>query len=151
MPDATVIPTAPARDPETGRFLPGNFEAIQHALRTDRLPAEFAHLAAEIDAFASASIADDGGETEIGVRRQAHHGYRARIHRRIVQLDAALELRGLFDKRGKLRVAWLQQLQALINTAKGIDSLLGLERRSRDITGMSAEEYARRQAQESQP
>ncbi len=138
---AQVLPTGllpttltwPAKDPKTGRFLPGNFAASQHALRTDRLPPEFVHLAAELAEFADASIADDGGVDAITARRRSLHSYRARIHRRIAQLDGAIELRGLFDKRGKLRVAWLSQLQGLIRTAQGIDSLLGLERRTKQL------------------
>ena len=55
----------------------------------------------------------------------------------MLQLDAAIELRGLFDKRGKLRVAWLGQLQALINAAKAIDSLLGVERRQKPVADLA--------------
>jgi hypothetical protein len=133
-----TVPSAPARDPETGRFLPGNLAAVQHALRTDRLPPEFAHLAEEVQAFVEASLVDDGGRDNVPHRRQSLHAYRARVPRRIVQLDAAIEVRGLFDKRGKLRVAWLQQLQGLIRTAQGIDSLLGLDRRARPVGGLQA-------------
>jgi hypothetical protein len=136
-----TVPNAPARDAETGRFLPGNFAASQHALRSDRLPPEFTHLAAELAEFADASIADDGGVEAITARRRSLHTYRARIHRRVAQLDGAIELRGLFDKRGKLRVAWLQQLQGLIRTAQGLDSVLGLERRTRDVGQMTLEQY----------
>lgn len=131
--DAPTVPSAPDRDPKSGRFLPGHFSSTRHALRTDRLPPEFEHLAAELEEFATASIADDGGADAITARRRSLHTYRARVHRRIAQLDGAIELRGLFDKRGKLRVAWLQQLQGLIRTAQGIDSLLGLERRQKPV------------------
>ena len=61
-----AVPNAPTRDPATGRFQRGNFGAIQHALRWDRLPPEFAHLAAEVAEFEAAAVADDGGETEVG-------------------------------------------------------------------------------------
>jgi hypothetical protein len=106
---------------------------LEHALRTDRLPPEFAHLADEVQQFIEPSINDDGGRENVPHRRRSLHEYRARTHRRIVQLDAAIELRGLFDKRGKLRVQWLQQLQSLIATAKSVDSLLGLERRAKPV------------------
>jgi hypothetical protein len=141
---APAVPNASGRGAD-GRFLPGNLAAVKHALRTDRLPPEFAQLAVEVDDYMSASITDDGGASEVPARRRSLHEYRARIHRRVLQLDAAIEMRGLFDKRGKLRVAWLQQLQSLINTAKGIDSLLGLERRQKTIANMSAEDYIRAQ------
>ena len=128
----TAAPNALGRDAR-GRLLPGNLAAVTHALRTDRLPPEFAQLAQEVEDYMAASITDDGGASEVPARRRSLHEYRARIHRRILQLDAALELRGLFDKRGKLRVAWLQQLQSLINAARGIDSLLGLGRHAKQI------------------
>jgi hypothetical protein len=135
-PIAVDTPTAPTRDP-SGRFLRGNRAAVTHALYAMDLPEEFSHLASEISTFRSASIADDGGETEIGVRRQSLHEYRARIHRRIVQLDHALELRGLVDRRGKLRVSWLQRLDGLIASARALDSLLGLDRRARQLPSLS--------------
>ena len=54
--------------------------------------------------------------------------------RRVLQIDAAIELRGLFDKRGKMRLAWLAQLQSLINTARSLDRAhLGLERRQKPV------------------
>jgi hypothetical protein len=58
-----------------------------------------------------------------------------------VQLDAAIETRGLFDPRGKLRVAWLGKLESLIAAARGIDNLLGLDRRPRQVGTM--DEYLR--------
>jgi hypothetical protein len=153
------IPCGPNTEPtgrdERGRFLPGNLAAVRHALRTERLPKEFAHLAAEVDEYVSASIADDGGDSEVPTRRRSLHEYRARIHRRVLQLDAAIEIRGLFDRRGKLRVAWLQQLQGLITTAKGIDTLLGLERRQKpartleQVLTEAEEQHAREERQRS--
>jgi hypothetical protein len=76
---------------------------------------------------------DEGDTSEVPTRRRALLNYRARLHRRILQLDTAIELRGLFDKRGKVRLAWLQRLEGLIAAAKGLDSLLGLERRQKRI------------------
>jgi hypothetical protein len=116
--------------------LPGNQIAATHGLFSER---DLARLQAEVEAFLANSLTDDGGESEVPTRRRTLHEYRARVHRRIRQLDAALEVRGLFDRRGKLRVAWLQRLEALINTAKGIDSLLGLERRQRHVPASPAE------------
>jgi hypothetical protein len=110
--------------------------ALRNALRTDRIPPEFAHLEAQLTEYLGGSLADDGGASQVPTRRRSLHEYRARVHRRIVQLDAALEIRGLFDKRGKLRVAWLQQLQSLINTAKGVDQLLGLARQPKQVPSL---------------
>jgi hypothetical protein len=78
-------------------------------------------------------VADEGDPEDVPARRKSLLEYRGRIHRRIVQLDTALELRGLIDKRGKLRVAWLQQLSSFITTAKSLDQLLGLARKAKRV------------------
>jgi hypothetical protein len=82
-------------------------------------------------------IADEGGDVaavDLTARRGALVTYRGRIvHKNILKLAYALEERGLFDKRGKLRVAWLSKLESLIHTAVKLDVLLGLERRSRRV------------------
>jgi len=132
IPAAPSAPTWPDRD-GNGRFGPGNLAAVKHALRTDRLPPEFAHLAIEIDAFIAGCVTDEGDEADISTRRRALLNYRARVHRRIVQLDAAIDTQGLFSRDGKLRVAWLQRLEGLINTAKALDSMLGLGRRQKRV------------------
>lgn len=113
-----------------GWFALGNTVSATHALYSDR---DLAGLQAEVAAFLAQSVSDDGGDSEVGARRRALHEYRARVHRRIVQLDAAIEAKGLFDRRARLRVAWLQQLQGLIATARAIDSLLGTGRRQKAI------------------
>ena len=115
-------------------FVRGTLAAVTHALRATHLPADLAYLPAEIDAWMGSVLTDEGEPDDVPTRRRALLEYRGRLHRRIVQLDTALELRGLIDKRGKLRVAWLQQLASLIASAKGIDSLLGLERRARSLS-----------------
>lgn len=115
------------------QFMPGNFAAATHLQRTDRLPQEFAFLDGAIEEFRNASIADDGGESEVPTRRRSLHEYRARLHRRILALDAALEQRGMLDRRGKLRVAWLQQLASLIDRARALDVTLGLARRAKRV------------------
>ncbi len=129
-PDA---PTGPDRN-DRGQFLPGTLAAVKNGLRAAVLPPEFAHLRADVDAFVDGCLVDEGDESDVSTRKRALLEYRARLHRRIVQLDAAIEVRGLLDRRGKLRVAWLQQLQSLITAAKGIDSLLGLQRRPKMVS-----------------
>lgn len=130
-----VEPSAPNVIP--GRFSHGHTASIQHGLNTDRLPPEFEFLRQEVNAFMAACLSDEGGQEEISHRRRALLEYRARLHRRIAQLDTALETRGLFDKRGKLRVAWLQRLEGLIASAKGIDSTLGLARRTKRVPSLA--------------
>lgn len=122
-------PNRPGRD-DLGRFAPGNYEAVTHALRAAALPPQLAHLDAEIAAWMGAALADEGNLDELSARRRALLENRGRIQRRIVQLDAALELRGLMDRRGRLRVAWLQRLEGLVNQARALDALLGLERKA---------------------
>jgi hypothetical protein len=118
---------------EASRFPPGNFAALAHSLRAVNLPPELAHLAADVEDFVAGCLVDEGDAADVPTRRRALLTYRARVHRRILQVDSMLELRGLVDKRGKLRVAWLQQLAALIGVAKATDSLLGLQRRAKRV------------------
>jgi hypothetical protein len=132
QPDA---PNPQERD-SRGRFLSGNLAAVSHALRAVTLPAELQHLREEVAAYEAGCLADEGGDAaDVPIRRRSQLTYRARLHRRIIQLDDAIELRGLLDRRGKLRVTWLQQLSSLITTAKAIDTLLGLERRTKPVPG----------------
>lgn len=135
-PVSPATPTPRERGAD-GQFLPGNRAAVTHGLyAAGDVPAEFAHLQAEVRQFVADALVDEGDLAQIPARRLALIEYRARLHRRIVQLDAVLELRGLTDSSGKLRVAWLQQLQSLMNAAKGIDSLLGLQKRTKKVTSL---------------
>jgi hypothetical protein len=129
-------PAAPSGDRDgQGRFLPGRNLGTMHALRAagDRLPPELQHLQAELEEFMTSAVSDEGGDAEISTRRRALLTYRARLHRRIGQLDGALELHGLIDRRGRLRVAWLQQLAQLIGAARALDGLLGLSRHPKRV------------------
>ena len=142
-----------ARGTEVGkatRFRRLNQHAVKHGLRIrldpegsagaseltgqDLVPQAYRFLRAELRTFVEDCIADEGGDiAAIPPRRRALLELRARIQRRAVQLDTALELRGLIDRRGKLRANWLQRLEGLMSTAKALDSLLGLERRPEQI------------------
>ena len=128
---ASAVPTPPPARDEHGRFLPGNLAAVSHALRASQLPPEFAHLVADVDEFMAGCLVDEGDAHDIPTRRRSLLAYRARLHRRILQLDTAIETRGLFDRRGKMRLGWLQRLEGLIASAKGLDSLLGLARQAK--------------------
>src|SRR4029450_7831515 len=90
---APSAPSWPGRDAQ-GRFVPGKLAAVRHALSATHLPQEFQHLEAEVSAFVAGCLVDEGDEQDMSTRRHALLNYRARIHRRIVQLDAALETRG---------------------------------------------------------
>ena len=130
-------PPTPRKRGTDGQFLPGNRAAVTHGLyAAEDVPAEFSHLQTEVRQFVADALVDEGDVAQVPARRLALIEYRARLHRRIVQLDAALELRGLTDSSGKLRVAWLQQLQSLMNAAKGIDALLGLQKRTKKVTSL---------------
>lgn len=116
--------------PRCGRVLPGNRISLRHGLTAHDLSGE---LARQREAFEAASVSDDGGESEVPTRRRALHEYRARLHGHIGQLSNAIEAHGLFDRRGRLRAAWLQRLEGLIDRARGIDQVLGLGRQSKQI------------------
>ena len=135
-------PTRPDRD-TNGRFTKGNQVALSTGFYAKTLPPEYVALRDEARAFLEGALVDEGEKPEdVPVRRRSLLEYRARIHRRILQLDAALDLRGMVDKRGKLRATWLQRFESLISTAKAIDSLLGLERRAKQLPGTPAQYLA---------
>jgi hypothetical protein len=112
--------------------------AVTHGLRTDALPPQFAHLREEVQTFVDGCLTDEGDAKDVTTRRRSLLEYRARLHRRVLQLDEAIDVRGLFDKRGKLRAAWLQRLEGLVNTSKALDTLLGLARREKDVNPVDA-------------
>lgn len=145
---AAAEPSAPAwpdHGPD-GKFLPGNLAAVKHALRTDRLPPELACLTRDIQRFVDGCTSDEGDASDVSTRRRSLLNYRARVHRRIIQLDAAIETQGLFSRDGKLRIAWLQQLENLISCARALDSLLGLAKRQKSIPTL--EQYLQQRAAE---
>ena len=117
---------------------------LRHALRSDRWPEALSVLRDEVAEFTQAALVDEGDVNDVPARRLALLGYRARLHRRILQLDAALELRGLIDRKGKLRVGWLQQLTGLIERARSIDTTLGLQRRAKPVETL--QEYLARRS-----
>lgn len=132
-----------ARD-AAGRVMVGNRLAVTHALSAVDLPPGLQHLRDEIAEYEAACLIDEGSPDDVPARRRSLLQSRARVERRIRQLDDALELRGLTDKNDRLRVSWLQQLATLIGTAIRLDSLLGLERRAKRVP--SVDDYLNGQA-----
>jgi hypothetical protein len=126
--------SAPKR-PDT-RFKPGNAFGRRHGLYGRVSEA----LVAERQDFLRRSLADDG--SDVPVRRAARHDYRARVHVAIVALSDSIELHGLFDKRGKLRIHWLLRLEGLISTAQRLDAGLGDDRQARNVTPSTARQWS---------
>ena len=120
------------RDPRTGRFIRGNEAAVRTGLRAR--PTIGAGLDDEVRKFLEDSLADDGGREQIPRRRFSQHQYRAVLHRQIGRLTAAVETHGLFDRRGKLRVAWLSKLESLMREARAFDQSLGLAHRPQPVS-----------------
>ena len=124
------------RDPRTGRFVRGNEAAVTTGLRATQATTEARHFAldAEVAAFLDGSLADDGGRDQIPTRRLSQHQYRALVHRHVLQVSAALDTHGVFDRHGKLRLPWLSKLESLIREARALDQSLGLARRSKALS-----------------
>jgi hypothetical protein len=147
------IPRPAGRD-QAGRFLVGNpygaetqfvsenWNALRHSLRSDRWPPELEVLRGEVDEFLAGCLVDEADAGDVPRRRLALLQYRARLHRRIIQIDSMLELKGLTDRRGKLRTAWIQMLSTLIEKARGLDVTLGLERKQKKVETLA--EYLER-------
>ncbi len=152
----TVVPSEPPDGPDPlpqrdgkGHFVkgntlgaatlwqPGNLAQLRTGFRMldrdDKLPPEFQHLVADVADFVAGCLVDEGDPHDVPTRRRALLDYRARLHRRILQVDALIEGRGIADRRGKLRLAWLQRLEGLITTAQRLDIALGLARRSKPV------------------
>jgi len=121
--------TDPARCAK-GHALVRNGLAITTAFDAQALPPSLALLDHDVEQFVSGCLVDEADD-DLPTRRRALLGYRARVHRRILMLDSALELRGLVDRRGRLRAQWLQRLEGLIGVARALDAQLGLERRAK--------------------
>jgi hypothetical protein len=126
-----------------GRFLPlrrGEVAASQtHAFYAKQ---ELLDHLADVETYVSQCVADDGGETNITTRRRSQIENRARIQNQIARVDGAIKLFGLFDKKGRMRERWVALLCTLVEKARAIDALLGLERRQRDLGDIGIEEYA---------
>ena len=125
-PQRPVQPEASQRGPD-GRFLPGNTLALTHGLRSqERGDGAVDDLQSGVESFVTGVLGHEPAPAPSPLRRSLLE-YRARLHRRILQLDDALERHGLLDSRRRLRGRWLQRLESMINTAKGLDQVLGLE------------------------
>lgn len=135
-PNQAAHPLVGERD-GAGRAREGNALAVTHALSAAELPRDLQHLRAEIEAYEAACLVDEGNADDVPTRRRSLIHARARVERRIRQLDDALELRGLVDRNGRLRVAWLKTMQGLILTAIRLDVTLGLERRAKTVTTLA--------------
>lgn len=138
--------TIPSTDRDRrGRVVKGNQLSKRtglYAATVDRL------LEQERQAFLTASLADDGGDPDVPTRRRSLHAYRSRLHLHIAQVSGALERFGLFDGRGRLRATWLSKFESLVGTAIRLDTLLGLERRTKDT--MTLQQYLDAKAKEAQ-
>ena len=128
------VPRGTKQCPVCRRFIKGTTVSVTSTLVAKNLPPDFALLAADVDRFVSGCLVDEDDANDVPTRRRALLEYRARVHRRIVLLDAAIERRGLFDGRGQLRALWLQRLEGLINVAARLDAQLGLARRQKRVS-----------------
>jgi hypothetical protein len=119
------------QDRATGRFLKGNRAAVKHLahVTADRWPA---WVSEAVDAFYAASVADDGGESEIPTRRRATLQARAQLHGMILATASAIRHFGITNRKGQLREAWLRRFESQVGTALRIDQALGFGRRERD-------------------
>src|SRR5262249_51938830 len=124
-------------------FLRLNSVSTTTSLRSSiaKLPAAFAEAEAEGAAFLEQDLLDAGGIDDMPIRIRAQHAYRSELHVDIRKLSIALRMYGLFDRKGRARLEWLQRLESLINTARQLDATLGLERRARRIADMGADEW----------
>ncbi len=114
-----ALPTAPRRKANRTSFKKGHtLGAMTHGLYSDRHPEAGAIVEAALKFEADQLIDEGEAEADIHSRRRRLITYRSRIlDKNILKLAVALEERGIVDKRGKLRVAWISKLESLISVA----------------------------------
>lgn len=88
---------------------------------------------AEGEQLLAQSIRDAGGPEAMIARALTAHRNRVHVQVNLDRLAAALNHHGLFDRRGRLRVAWITKLESLTATAIALDRLLGMDRRARSV------------------
>ena len=136
-----------------GKFVRGDtsrriYEQPFHGLKSradaaNELPPAFIYMRGELQAFVDGCMSDEGGpEAAISTRRKSLLDGPRRIHRRILQLDTAIEVHGLFTKQGKLRANWIAKLTQMVVVAASLDMKLGLDRKARDVSSLSPAEWA---------
>jgi hypothetical protein len=140
--DALAALYGPGRDPQTGRFTKDHTFSVQHGMFSSR---DLLRLQDDIEVPLSAAVSDEGGD--VPVRKRQLLEARMRLWRRFVQADNLLELRGVTDGKGRLRLAHLQRLEGLAASILAYDRLLGLARKPRDANTLEsyiAEKYGHR-------
>lgn len=136
-------PYGPERDVATGRFAPNHTASVKHGLFSAR---DLAGLDERIATLTAAAVADMGGEEAVPVRVRLMLETRFRLQRRLEQVDAAIEVKGITDGKGKLRAAWLQRLEGLAASIRALDAQLGLKRQAKRIGTLEShirEKYGR--------
>lgn len=127
---AQASPYGPGRDAGNGRFTKNHTASVKHAIFSER---DLAGLNERIQALTAQAIADMGGEPSVSVRARLLIETRFRLQRRLEQIDAALEVKGVMDGKGKLRAAWLQRLEGMAAAIRAIDAQLGLKRQAKRV------------------
>jgi hypothetical protein len=134
-----------------GTFTKGNRVRVRHGLRsrTRALPPELEHLAVMEREDYQQSLADEGGAENVIRRRAQTLENRARVQRRIRQIDFALDRFGVFDGKGRLRQQWIDKLISLVGIATRIDIALGFARGARHVGALDdPAEYLAAQSEE---
>jgi hypothetical protein len=148
--------------PTCRRTLRANTLSRLHGLSAMYLTPALQDIEVEGEALFKQSVVDAGGPVDatglsraeyrelvlkangpIDARGFTRHEYRSLLHIRIRKLALALDVHGDFDKRGRLRGAWIDRLDHLINSAVNLDKTLGLSRQAKDV---SLQDYLSKQA-----
>ena len=141
----------PNRDADTGRFAPNHTASVKHGAFSER---DLLCLREEIESALAATLVDEGGADNVPVRKRLLLENRMRLQRRFAQADNLLELRGVTDAKGRLRLAHLQRLEGLAAAIIAHDRLLGLARKPRDVDTLEAyiaQKYGKRPSEAAVP
>ena len=119
--------------PACKKTLKGNGLSRKTDLYTTNLTPALRAIEEAGRALVEQSITDAGGREELIARALSVHEYRGLLHVRILKLEHALNVLGDFDRRGRLRLGWLKQLESYVTTALSIDRTLGLDRKAKHV------------------
>ena len=128
-----VAGTSQCARPTCHKALPGNSLSNRTGLHALNTTPELREIEAAGRALFEQSLVDAGGRSELVARVVTQHEYRTVLDVNIRKVARALEVHGLYDRRGRLRVSWISKLESLITTALSIDRTLGTDRKARTV------------------
>jgi hypothetical protein len=126
------IPSRRDRDPVTGRLLPGN----QVARKVGDYTTDLSYLAPFLELEQEVRAALERERPTPSTVERMLIADLAMLRRYIAMVDGFIVGRGLVDRRGRLRLATVQRLEALVDRCRQLGTLLGLRVPERPVPSL---------------